>query len=268
MRSKALRGAGILALYKGEFRRAEDRLKESEGICRGLGDKSGLAQALYFRGVLARHHGRFEEEKALFIESTALFVSLGDSSWIARFSGNLEYRVEYYRKIGDRSNLAKTLNNLGDKIRLQGDLGRARELYEEGLSLYRELHDPGGIAWSLMNLGETRRAQGEEREAWALFRESLVLWLEVGNQRGIADALAGMARSTIGEQPERAAQWLGAGEAALDELEVPRMDDRPGYGQDVARLQETLGETRFEALWRQGRETGIDRIASKARPEP
>jgi len=62
----------------------------------------------------------------------------------------------------------------------QGDLVRATELFEEGLTLYRELGDEVGVANVLVELGQVARAQGDYDRAATLSEESLALGRKLG----------------------------------------------------------------------------------------
>jgi hypothetical protein len=65
------------------------------------------------------------------------------------------------REVGDRWQLALSLNTLGVVVQRQGEYGRACVLFEESLGLYREVGDMQGVISSLRFLGEITQYQGD-----------------------------------------------------------------------------------------------------------
>jgi len=86
--------------------------------------------------------------------------------------------------------LARSVSNLANVVKLQGDYAKASSLFEECLAIFRELGDPIGIAWSLNYRGDISRAQGQPELARARYGESLAAFQEVGDKWGIAGCLA------------------------------------------------------------------------------
>jgi tetratricopeptide (TPR) repeat protein len=85
--------------------------------------------------------------------------------------------------------VARSLSNLANVVKLQGDYGLARSLYEECLSTFRELGDRNGIAWSLNYEGDVAHEQGDDAGASALYEQSLTVFKEIGDKWGIAGCL-------------------------------------------------------------------------------
>lgn len=85
--------------------------------------------------------------------------------------------------------IAFALNYQGTVAHLQGDYGRARQLWQESLALYRQLGDRWGMAWSLSVLGHLLGELGEYLAARQYLQESLAIQQEIGNRRGLAGAL-------------------------------------------------------------------------------
>jgi len=85
--------------------------------------------------------------------------------------------------------VARSLSNLANVVKLQGDYELARSLYEECLSTFRELGDRTGIAWSLNYEGDVAHEQGDDAGARALYEQSLTVFKELGDKWGIAGCL-------------------------------------------------------------------------------
>lgn len=84
---------------------------------------------------------------------------------------------------------ARLLNGAAIVAKLQGDLPKAKLLYDEGLSLSRQLGDPAIIGAMLHNLGTLAIDQGDLAQAQALFEENLAIFREIGNLPSVADML-------------------------------------------------------------------------------
>ena len=93
--------------------------------------------------------------------------------------------------MGDRQAEARSLSNLANAVKLQGDYSRARTLYAECLSIFEELNDRTGVAWSLNDYqGDVVRDQGDSAAARTLYEQSLAIFRELGDPWGIAGTLA------------------------------------------------------------------------------
>src|SRR5207253_1458534 len=156
--------------------------------------------------------------------------------------------------------LSHVLNALGDISHIMEDYSRAREVYEESLSLLRRLNARTDIPASLHNLGRVALAQGEVEEAKQLFTEALRLQIGHKDRGGIAECLAGLAGvAGAEEQPERAARLFGAA-AALREGPAPQgwSAELVDYERNLERARAQLGpepakQAIWEAAWQEGR---------------
>src|SRR5262249_21118743 len=80
VRARVLHAAGALAGNQGDDARARGLIEESLMLWRDLGDRRGIAWALYELAGLQDDDGRAQ---ALLVESLALFQELGDKGGIA-----------------------------------------------------------------------------------------------------------------------------------------------------------------------------------------
>jgi hypothetical protein len=75
---------------------------------------------------------------------------------------------------------------LGWLAALQGNLGKARSLFEESLMLLREVGSKQYLADGLCYMARIAGIQGEYTRARTLFEEGLALYKELGNRSDLA----------------------------------------------------------------------------------
>jgi non-specific serine/threonine protein kinase len=242
-RAKALHGAGILAMFQGDYGAARTRLEESMAISRELGNRREAAWSLGYLGKTMRFQGDGAAARALFEESLAIF-----------------------REVGSTNLIAWSLGNLGDVARDQGDCGTARPLYEESLALFREVGNKRAISGLLDDLGMVALDQGDHDAARALMAEALTISWEVGHQGGLARDLSGLAAVAIAQaQFERAARLFGALAALREAIGHPLAPaDRAGYERSLAAVRAGLGEAAFAAAWEEGRAMRLEQAVRLA----
>jgi predicted ATPase/DNA-binding SARP family transcriptional activator len=194
-RARVLRGAGILALLKGDYLRASRLLQEAVELYRGAGDAWGVARCLNNLGMVIAYEGDFDRARAL-----------------------LEESERGYRDLGDVDGIAQCLVNLSDVALRCGQYERAIALSEEGLKLADELGNEFGKTIALQNLALAALHLGRRSDAAGLLRERLRLSQELGDRGGVAtglDCLAALA-AACGD-PRRAAMLLGAADALYED---------------------------------------------------
>ncbi|MEZ4622237.1 MAG: tetratricopeptide repeat protein [Caldilineaceae bacterium] len=174
VRAHALKGAGTVATWQGDYTAARLLNEESLAIRRELGDKPGAAALLNNLGIVARFQRDLMSAYQMNEEGIALFRELGDrwslgallnnQACIASDLGNyaeargfLQECLEIRRQLADKAGLALSLNTLADVVLDEGDYGAARPLLVESLQLSRELGDQTAIAYLLEDLGDWLR---------------------------------------------------------------------------------------------------------------
>ncbi len=204
LRAEALQGAGMLAWFQGDIRRAVLRLEESVALARELGDKKNMADSLNILGVAAYRQGDYGRTVALIEESLELSRELGRTEpfalylmgIVSRLRGDYE-RAEVLGKeslalnrgLGRQRHIALSLDSLGLLAYYRGDYTQAQALCEEALALFRELGDKFGIAGSLNSLALAACGQGNYEQADALCEESLTESREVSDKGAMARSL-------------------------------------------------------------------------------
>jgi predicted ATPase/DNA-binding CsgD family transcriptional regulator len=234
VRAKALREAGWIAIWQGDYEEAVTMLEEGLASFKELEDKPGAATLLANLGVAVVHRGDHRRVTALREEAEALRPELVD-----------------------RSAIAYLLNFLGQAAVGEGDHDRAVARFEEELALYRELGDTRGIAMNFCCVGMTALAQGDRERAAARFEEALRLLQGRGDKVGIAYSLLGLAGVAVSRgRPARAARLWGAAEALreADGLPLsPFVRSLSDYEGDLATARAGLDERSFAAAWSEGR---------------
>jgi DNA-binding SARP family transcriptional activator len=136
-----------------------------------------------------------------------------------------ERAAELYRLAGNRSGLAKALNESGYGYALRGDHRRALENCEQALLLFRELGDRHGEAATLDSLGVAHHNLGHYQQARDHQTASLRLFREVDDLNGIAETLdhLGDTHQEAGDETAARTAW----EQALDVLDRLK---HPGAG--------------------------------------
>jgi tetratricopeptide (TPR) repeat protein len=174
--------------------------------------------------------------------------------------------LEKYRRLGDRHNLAVTLNNRGNLAVHEGDLESAAAFFEEALQVARELEGRYLIAHLLSNLGDVARAQGSEGHARMLYAEGLVEARELGLQREFASMLNGVAAMAAAKGAVVSATTLYAIVAGLRRTggyRMPRKDETR-FDVDVDEARCALGREAFAAAWADGEAMSLDQALSFA----
>jgi DNA-binding CsgD family transcriptional regulator len=154
---------------------------------------------------------------------------------------------------------------LGNALRDQGNLPRARAVLEEALSKtaqQRQRHQ----ALCLDALGQVALAQGERAEARARLDEGLRLFWEIGERAKIADSLESHARlSAERGQCEPALQLAGAAAALRAALRVSaRPRDQAVQQAWLEHMRHQVGEETVAALFSTGQGMTMDQAVAYA----
>src|SRR5947209_973445 len=211
VRVKALYAAAELAFLLDDPERTEKLGSESLNLFRELGDKAGMADALFLLGTSDWARGRYMLARPQLEEAASLYQEMGEKwkrgrclTQLARIStvqgeyeqaqGLLEQSLALYRSVGDKERLGWVLYLLARLLFLsERDRAQARNLTEQSLELLQEVDAPWYRAYPLVLLGQLILQQGEQTQAREVFKEGLALFKEVGDQAGMTDAFMGLA---------------------------------------------------------------------------
>jgi predicted ATPase/transcriptional regulator with XRE-family HTH domain len=161
---------------------------------------------LSWAGVMVGDLGEVEQARAHLNEALALARRLGDPTEIATALNNLgvmafrqadydaaqalhEEGLSLERAHSRPTGIASALHNLGNVAYRRGDHATARSRYEEALALRRGQGDQADVAGLVNNLGNVAVAEGDLVAAQALYEQALQVCREIGNQAGVAGAL-------------------------------------------------------------------------------
>lgn len=190
----------------GDLERAEQEADRAVGLAEDLENPELLASA--FNEKLGAILGRGQTEEALVMAEEILRLrrEIGDASETAkalnnlglihartgRYADALGYYLESLRlkeEIGDEHSAAGTLNNIAIVRFEMGDLEASESSLLRARAIYQEAGNLSGLADVLDNLGRAKREQGKLDEALELHLESLELERQLGRPDGIAISL-------------------------------------------------------------------------------
>jgi predicted ATPase len=283
-RARALRGAGRLAYYQGDYSAAKALRQEALAIWKELGNREGIAQSVAGLGTIAHTQGDYPAAQALFKEGLAIRRELGDRQGIVTSLISLGYSAceqgEYpaarvlleeslaiSRELGDWNNVGESLYHLGTVAYSQGDYPAAKARLEEGLAVKRELGNPPGIAAALAELGLVAHDMGDYPNAQTLFKEALSIQRHLGDRRSLSESLEAFAAVAFAlAGPEPAARIWGCVERLRDEIGAPMAASaRLWYERQVTAARAAMGEdVAFDLAWKEGRAMNLDQAVQYA----
>jgi tetratricopeptide (TPR) repeat protein len=101
-----------------------------------------------------------------------------------------EQSLTLFRELDLAQEIAFALNYLGITYRMLGELEKVRPLHEEALEIFKKLGDKSGISTSLSNISYVTSSLGNYAEAQQIDEEVLKLEKEIGDLYGIAGSLS------------------------------------------------------------------------------
>ncbi len=230
-RTKALNGAGVLALRQGDYPNARMPHEECLTVSRGLGHKRGIANALGNLGIVVLEQGDYAAARTLQEECLAIC-----------------------RELGHKRGIATTLGNLGNVVIQLGDYAAAQRLFEEGLVLNREFGDQWSAAANLHGLGTTALLQEDYAAARTLYGECLVIMREMGDKSSVLSCLNGFASLAVKEpRAERAVRLISAVSALREAIGASSQQNTHEEEElEMTIARDLLGEKAFTAAWDAG----------------
>ena len=215
-----------------------------------------LAHAYHAAGTLAWKQADQLVAERLLSQAFDLFATLGDKKNMATTLNNLGLSV-YGQGDFDRAGqiyteslaLAKELdtrfiagasfNNLAMLVYLQGDYDRASALFQEGMALRYEFGDVWCTAATINNIGVLARMHGDYERAISCSEETLAMSEEIGNKSGIA-----MSLSNLGLSASKQGDYARAAASFARCLPVfKEIDDRRHVARTLGRIAGVAART-------------------------
>jgi tetratricopeptide (TPR) repeat protein len=163
-----------------------------------------------------------------------------------------------FRKLDHPRYIARTLNNLGEMARLDGDDNQAEQYYRESLAIQQRYSGQTTLLTPQLNLGYIMLHRGQARQALAMLRETGAVLREQdlhSYSLGLVLLIAAGARGQLGEW-QTGIRLLGSCVATMERLNVAFvvLDYVDQYEYDLiqAELRKQCDEATFETLWAEG----------------
>ncbi|HYY60453.1 MAG TPA: tetratricopeptide repeat protein, partial [Burkholderiales bacterium] len=179
----------------------------------------------------------------------------------------LEEALAAATALNEPRELAAASNQLGQLLRVEGDLDRAEALYHRMLELSRQLGDRDSTAIGLLNLAMVAISRGRAEEARSMLVDVLAIIDETGSKpsgQSLLEVCAGFA--VLRKQWIQAARFYGAAEAQTAQTGIRRDAGDAAFLEPlIAAAQQALGSELFAASEGAGRLLTYDAAVAEAR---
>jgi non-specific serine/threonine protein kinase len=238
---------GIFLSLMDNMARAGQLLDEGLSILRETGDGLAVALVLIWQGAVANFLGDHDRAEPLLEEALGLAKAFEDPAIAASMT-------------------ARALANLGSAAHGRGDLDLAVVRYELALQICREHGYLLGAVRTLCDLGDMARDQGDYARALECYRECFSLMGSEIDQRIAVRVLEGAALAGAAwNAPEQAARLLGAADALTKRLGMP-IPSETGlamHQRTVEAISSALEKRRFDEAWSRGRRMSLDQAIAE-----
>jgi predicted ATPase/transcriptional regulator with XRE-family HTH domain/Tfp pilus assembly protein PilF len=233
---------GNTAYHMADYAAARRHYEESLALFRREDDEPSISVALNNLANIAKEEGRNTESIALYEESLAI-----------------------KRRLGDSRGIAIVLNNLGTLALAQGAYERGAELGEEALELLRALGDKDVTA-AVDTVARAALQLGDMGKATQLYREGLAVSGAAGDRELIAFCLEGAGRIAAAESHlERAGALFGAGDALRTAVHAPLSPaEQAQHEASVEAGRIALGPEKFALVWGRGAQMTLEEMIAFA----
>lgn len=176
--ARALKALGMLARYPGNARHANALLEEGLVHARALG-------AANLTSSLLNQVGMLRNEQGLYLEAEQAFTTV----------------MEIVRSQPTWNGLAFWLPNLAEAVLRQGDLPRARALFEETMAVGQARQYPEIIAEAFNGFGMIALTEGDLVQAKRHFDQSAAVYQQLQLQFGVASVRRSRGYATLEHDP-------------------------------------------------------------------
>lgn len=172
-------------------------------------DRGAKAQALRLQGVSWYMRGDYAKALEFYTLCLEIEEEIGNKRNISKILNNIgnvhwgygEYQqaLDFYTRsleldeeLGDQSGVAGSLLNVGNVHNELGNYDEALDCYSRSLALNEDLGDKAKMAMALNNIGTIYEAQDTYLQALTYYSQSLTINEEIGDEYGIAYSLTGI----------------------------------------------------------------------------
>jgi len=241
-RAKGLTGAAGIAYWQNDYASAGPWYDEAESIFRELGDKPGLADALFNTASMAALAGDVPAALVGFAEGEGLARELGDDHEVMRFVG-----AEGYGAF------------------MADQLTTARPLLDEALTLAEKTGDRFAIGGGHHMVAQVARLQERYDDAEDHYRQAIQVMHGLGDIASMTEPLQGLAGVLIAHgDPERGVRLLAANSAIRDRIGGGPPPEWLRLGEPLSAAREQLGAEPYDAAWRTGLALSPDDAVAEA----
>lgn len=166
-----------------------------------------------------------------------------------------------WEALDDPSAVTSPIHMLAESARMEGELDRARELYERSIAGSRASGDERMVALELNNMALLELAAKQPARALELARESLTM-VDDDLDRTYCFLACGAALVEIGD-PALGVRLLSLSKRLLDQEGVI-LDpaDQPVFDVAIEKARQMLGGMRFDTEWTVGQELSVEEVGS------
>lgn len=245
---RALLNLGSALSSTAQYQEAGDAGRRALGLARSAVDAPAELEALRILGVLHWRQGENRTALSFHRRSLELCSVLGDTWTAARCRNNAAITLLYlgeweealvnfqealhgFRESGDKRNLGKTLNNLGDLHRKMRNTETAQENYKEALRIARESGSRSDVAIPQANLAGLLVNTGSVEEGMNTYHLAITEFRALRDRKNESAALSGLGRAhfyrgerdiavTYGHQALGIARDIGASDEEINALRL------------------------------------------------
>jgi tetratricopeptide (TPR) repeat protein len=282
-RARALFAVGGMALMQGNPAAAQQALERSVALFRESRDQRRLAEAVAFLGMAAdsvgtpriawAHHQEAIELAAVSGDRWLQALALTSQGAASRRLGDLDSADRLYhsslslfRELQDPWGYSIALRGRAALMFDKGERGSARALYEQSVPLFRETCDTRGLAQTLLGLGRSALHDGAASYAREIFVDALACWKEVDVVGGVIRCLVGLASvAAVAAHRECALRLYAATDSLAMQHGVSLSGADAAYrAGSLADIRQSVGHSRFEAVWSAGATMTLDEAIESA----
>ncbi|MGK7878086.1 MAG: tetratricopeptide repeat protein [Xenococcaceae cyanobacterium] len=260
---------GVVAEEQGRCDEAIAYYQKALKIRKYAGDWYKAASDYHELGMVAEEQGRFDEAIAYYQKALEIYEDAGDwykaatvyhqLGMVAQKQGWFDEAIAYYQKAlkiyedaGDWYKAASDYHQLGVIAQQQRQFDEAIAYYQKAMKIFEDAQDWYNAADEYHLLGRVAQEQQEQRqfdEAIAYYQKAFAVFQQFQDWWKASDNL-----SKWGNVLEAQENWTEAVKIYIGVLAIDIKHNQEWIGSDIrdlGRMLKVLGESQFEAIWRE-----------------